>query len=200
MHTSLLESMIGMLDFQAARWTVAQDDPPQAGNDHPTFIPMGMYPTSDGYINLAASGGRLWEAFCTEIGLPELLTDERFDKPGKRSGRRDELNSIISERLAQVSTVEWVERLNAVGVPCGPVNTVAEAFADPQVQHLEVAKPVRHPEVGDIDVVKNATNLHGVSGDIRRPAPGHGEHTDELLAQFGLSAEEISALRAEHVV
>ena len=199
-HTSLLESMIGMLDFQAARWTVAREDPPQAGNDHPTFIPMGMYETSDGFINLAASGGRLWDAFCKEIGLPELLTDERFDHTRKRSERRDELNAIIAARLHEASTDEWVERLNAVGVPCGPVNTVAEAFADPQVQHLGVAAPVQHPGAGDIEVVKNATNLDGVANAIRRPAPEHGEHAEEILGQFGLSDSEIAELRAANVV
>jgi crotonobetainyl-CoA:carnitine CoA-transferase CaiB-like acyl-CoA transferase len=199
-HTSLLESMIGMLDFQAARWTVAHDDPPQAGNDHPTFIPMGMYETADGFINLAASGGRLWEAFCKEIGMPELLTDERFDHSRKRSERRDELNGIIAAVLAEVPTAEWVERLNAVGVPCGPVNTVAEAFADPQVQHLGVAAPVNHPSAGDIEIVRNATNIEGVPGDIRRPSPEIGEHSDEILTQFGLSPEEIAALRAAGAV
>lgn len=199
-HTSLLESMLGMLDFQAARWTVARDDPPQAGNDHPTAIPMGMYATADGYINLAASGGRLWEAFCKEIGLPELLTDERFDRGSKRSERRNELNTIVAARLAEEATASWVERLNAVGVPCGPVNTVAEAFDDPQVQHLEMAKPVAHPVAGDIEVLKNATNLDGVSGEIRRPAPQAGEHTEEILARFGLSQDEVASLRADQVI
>jgi crotonobetainyl-CoA:carnitine CoA-transferase CaiB-like acyl-CoA transferase len=199
-HTSLLESMVGMLDFQAARWTVARDDPPQAGNDHPTAIPMGLYETSDGHINLAASGGRLWQAFCKEIGLPELLTDDRFDGGRKRSERRDELNAILAETLRQVPTAEWVERLNAVGVPCGPVNTVAEAFDDPQVQHLGIAAPVDHPLLGDTEVVKNATNIEGVSGAIRRPSPQLGEHTDEILAQFGLTATEIDALKASGTV
>lgn len=199
-HTSLLESMIGMLDFQAARWTVAKDDPTQAGNDHPTAIPMGMYETSDGYINLAASGGRLWEAFCHEIQLPELLTDVRFDRGSKRSERRGELNEIISQRLGTATTQEWVERLNAVGVPCGPVNTVAEAFVDPQVEHLGIAAPVTHPGAGDIEVIRNATNLEGVSSAIRRPSPERGEHSDEILAEFGLSPSEIARLQEASVI
>jgi crotonobetainyl-CoA:carnitine CoA-transferase CaiB-like acyl-CoA transferase len=199
-HTSLLESMIGMLDFQAARWTVAQDDPPQAGNDHPTFIPMGMYQTADGFINLAASGGRLWTAFCGEIGRPDLLTDERFSSTRRRSERRDELNAIITESLSVADAAEWVERLNAVGVPCGPVNTVAEAFADPQVEHLGIAAPMSHPTAGDIEVIRNATNLEGVSNEIRQPTPLLGEHTDQILLDFGLSADEIAALRANSAV
>lgn len=194
-HTSLLESMIGMLDFQAARWTVAGEDPPQAGNDHPTMIPMGTYAAADGHINIAAPGGRLWHAFCTEIGLPGLPDDDRFLTSRQRSANRAELNELISERLAIVGCAEWVERLNAVGVPCGRVNTVAEAFADPQVKHLGIAAPVTHPEAGDIEIVRNATQIQGVPGDIRRPSPAKGEHTEEILAQFGLTPNSVAALR-----
>ncbi|MFT7649336.1 MAG: crotonobetainyl-CoA:carnitine CoA-transferase CaiB-like acyl-CoA transferase [Candidatus Poriferisodalaceae bacterium] len=194
-HTSLLESMIGMLDFQAARWTVAGDDPPQAGNDHPTFIPMGMYETSDGFINIAASGGRLWTAFCEEIGRPELLTDERFVSGRGRSERRDELNAIITTALSAASAIEWVERLNAVGVPSGPVNTVKEAFADPQVLHLGIAAPMSHAVAGETRVIRNATNLEGVDNGIRIPTPAQGEHTDEILAEFGLDEDQVRSLR-----
>ncbi len=194
-HTSLLESMIGMLDFQAARWTVAGEDPPQAGNDHPTMIPMGTYEAADGYINIAAPGGRLWRAFCAEIGRPDLPDDERFSSTKLRSANRNELNKLISERLATASSDEWVERLNAAGIPCGRVNSVAEAFADPQVQHLGMAAPVHHPVMGDIRIVRNATQIDGVPGDIRRPSPAQGEHTDEILTQFGLEPAEIAALR-----
>ena len=194
-HTSLLESMIGMLDFQAARWTVAGEDPPQAGNDHPTMIPMGTYEAADGHINIAAPGGRLWRAFCAEIGCPELPDDERFSSVKLRSANRTELNQIISARLAEAGSDEWVERLNAAGIPSGRVNSVAEAFADPQVQHLGMAAPVRHPTAGDISIIRNATQIDGVPNDIRRPSPERGEHTHEILAQFGLATDEVAALR-----
>ena len=194
-HTSLLESMIGMLDFQAARWTVAGEDPQQAGNDHPTMVPMGTYVAADGYINIAAPGGRLLRSFCAEIGLPGLTDDERFSSSRTRSANRAALNEVIGERLATASCDEWVERLNAVGIPCGRVNSVAEAFADPQVRHLGMAAPVRHPAVGDIRIIRNATQIDGVPGDIRRPSPTKGEHTDEILAQFGLDADDVAVLR-----
>ena len=194
-HTSLLESMIGMLDFQAARWTVAGEDPPQAGNDHPTMVPMGTYAAADGYINIAAPGGRLLRAFCAEIGIPRLTDDERFSSSSKRSANRAAMNEIIGERLATASCDEWVERLNALGIPCGRVNTVAEAFADVQVQHLGLAAPVHHPTAGDIRIIRNATQIDGVPNDIRRPSPTKGEHTDEILAQFGLDADNVAALR-----
>lgn len=199
-HTSLLESMIGMLDFQAARWTVAGEDPPQAGNDHPTMIPMGTYAAADGHINIAAPGGRLWQAFCAEVDLAQLLDDERFANSKARSANRAELNELISERLVTATCDEWVERLNAVGVPCGRVNTVAEAFADPQVQHLGIAAPVKHPEAGDIRIVRNATQIQGVPGDIRRPSPIRGEHSDEILTQFGVDPDEIAELRRSGAV
>ncbi|MBJ81905.1 MAG: formyl-CoA transferase [Acidimicrobiaceae bacterium] len=199
-HTSLLESMIGMLDFQAARWTIASDDPPQAGNDHPTLGPMGMYKTMDGYLNLAASGGRLWEALCSELGAPEWLEDERFSSVSARKDNKAVLNLLIEERLSQDTTEHWVLRLNEVGVPCGPVNTVAETFSDPQVQHLGIASPVSHPTAGEIKILRNATNLEGVSNDIRAASPLKGQHSEELLTQFGFSDEEIDSLSHSGVV
>ena len=199
-HTSLLESMIGMLDFQAARWTVASDDPPQAGNDHPTLGPMGMYKTMDGYLNLAASGGRLWEALCSELGVVEWLEDERFSSMSARRDNKTVLNVLIEERLSQDTTEHWVLRLNEVGVPCGPVNTVAETFSDPQVQHLGLASPVSHPTAGEIKILRNATNLEGVSNDIRSASPLKGQHSEELLTQFGFSDEEIDSLAHSGVV
>lgn len=199
-HTSLLESMIGMLDFQAARWTVAREVPPQAGNHHPTMAPMGTFATADGHMNLAAPWGRLWGAFCQLIERPELENDPRFATSADRSENRDPLAREIETALATRTTAEWVEAMNAVGIPSGPVNDVAQTFADPQVRHLGVAAPIAHPALGEIEVVRNATHLEGVPDDIRRPAPEAGEHAAEILAELGLEAEEISALRADGVV
>ncbi len=199
-HTSLLESMLGMLDFQAARWTVAGDDPPQSGNDHPTLSPMGTYDTADGHVNIAASGGRLWQAFCEELGFGSMPDDERFKSAADRFKNRDVLNELLNERLRTATTAEWVERLNAVGVPCGPVNSVAEAFADVQVQHLAMASPVTHPTAGEVKILRNAAQLEGVPNNIRRPSPLKGEHTTEILTQFNLSDEEQSELLSNGTV
>lgn len=199
-HTSLLESMVGMLDFQAARWTVAGENPPQEGNDHPTLGPMGMYKTRDGYINLAASGGRLWEAFCHELGVDNWLEDPRFSTVASRRTNKTELNQLIEELLDGDTSDNWVIRLNAVGVPCGPVNTVAEVFDDPQVKYLEIAKPVEHPVSGHIEILKNATNIEGVSSDIRMPSPLKGEHSRELLIEFGFTEPEIDRLAQSEAI
>ena len=199
-HTSLLESMVGMLDFQAARWTVAGENPPQEGNDHPTLGPMGMYKTRDGYINLAASGGRLWEAFCHELGVDSWLEDPRFSTVSSRRTNKAELNQLIEELLDGDTSDNWVLRLNAVGVPCGPVNTVAEVFDDPQVKYLEIAKPVEHPVSGHIEILKNATNIEGVSSDIRMPSPLKGEHSRELLIEFGFTEPEIDRLAQSEAI
>ncbi|MEZ5229791.1 MAG: CoA transferase [Acidimicrobiales bacterium] len=199
-HTSLLESMIGMLDFQAARWTVDHEIPPQAGNDHPTLRPMGLYPTADGHLNVAAAWGHLWSAFCQVIGRPDLPDDERFATPAGRKQHHDELTEIIATALAARTTAEWVELLNEVGVPAGPVNDLQQTFTDPQVQHLGVATPTHHPVSGDVEIIRNATTLAGVADDIRTPSPLAGEHSTEILAQFGFDNDETNELLALGVI
>jgi formyl-CoA transferase len=138
-RTSLLETMISMMDLQAVRWTVDGEVPAQEGNHHPTLVPMGCFPSKDGWVNVAGPSGRLLHRFCDAIGLPELPRDPRFDSGHKRSANRAELNEIVRERLAQRTTAEWVEVLNAAGVPCGPVYSMDEVFADEQVRHLGMA-------------------------------------------------------------
>ncbi len=199
-HTSLLESMIGMMDFQAARYTVAKDVPPQTGNHHPTMGPMGMYATKDGYMNVAAPWGRLWTALCEVIERPTLASDPRFAEAADRARNRDALDEELTRALSNRTTDAWVEAMNAVGIPSGPVNDVAQTFADPQVRHLRIATPVEHPVVGEIEILRNATHLEGVSSEIRRPAPEPGEHTNEILREFGLDDAEIARLRGDGVI
>jgi crotonobetainyl-CoA:carnitine CoA-transferase CaiB-like acyl-CoA transferase len=193
-HTSLLESMIGMLDFQAARYTVAGEVPRQEGNHHPTFRPMGLYATRDGAINVAAPWGRLWEGFSTVLGPPELARDPRYATAALRVGNRDVLDGEIAARLRERDSADWLARLHAAGVPAGPVNDVAEVFADPQVRHLGMAVPVAHPQAGEIRILRNATRIEGHSPAIRRPAPGAGEHSVEILLEQGFTRDEIDRL------
>lgn len=199
-HTSLVESMIGVLDFQAARWTVDHEVPPQAGNDHPTLRPMGLYPTADGHLNVAAAWGRMWTSFCEVIGEPDLPSDERFISPAARVENHEALTEIIVSALATNDTAHWVTALNDAGVPAGPVNDMREVFEDEQVRHLGVATPTHHPVSGPIDVVRNATTIEGVDDSIRRPSPIAGEHSGELLRQFGFDDEAVAELIEDGVV
>jgi formyl-CoA transferase len=204
-QTSLLEAMVAMLDFQAARWTIDGEVPPQAGNHHPTGIPMGCFPTADGHVNIAGAGGRLWRGFCAAVGAPQWLDDERFATPRLRSANRAVLNELIAERLALRTTAEWVEVMTAHGVPVGPVNTIDQTFADPQVHHLGLVEPVQHAELGELGLIRNAVTMrrHGSDADVlggtatvRRPSPGQGEHTDAILAEAGFDPARIAELRS----
>ena len=199
-HTSLLESMIGMLDFQAARFTVDGEIAPQAGNDHPTNGPMGLYATADGHVNVAAPWPHLWKKFCAVIERPELADDPRLNSVKDRSVNRVALNLALNEALSVRTTDDWVTALNDADVPAGPVNDIGQTFADPQVRHLGIASPIHHPIVGPIDVVRNATNLEGLPNVIRRPSPSLGEHSGELLTQFGFDLEEIEELRCGGII
>jgi crotonobetainyl-CoA:carnitine CoA-transferase CaiB-like acyl-CoA transferase len=184
-QTSLLESLIGMLDFQATRWTIDGSVAPQEGNHHPTMIPMGCFAAKDGFVNVAAPRGRLLRQFCETAGLEEILTDPRFESSESRSANRQELNRIIEERLRTRTVAEWVDELNAVGVPAGPVNNIAEAFADPQVEHLGMTRTVDHPSLGPLNIVRNPVTLSRHPDREYRPTPDLGQHTEELLAEWG---------------
>jgi formyl-CoA transferase len=199
-RTSLLEAMIAMMDFQAARWTVDREVPGQAGNDHPTIVPMGCFPTADGYVNIGAASGHLLRAFATAIGLPRLPDDDRFDSPEKRSANRAELNEIITERTLTRPTADWVAVLNAAGVPSGPVYQLDEVFGDPQVEHLGMTSIVRHPTIGPLAIVRNAVQMTGGPDTVRTPSPDPGEHADEVLAELGYSPPQIMELRARAVI
>jgi crotonobetainyl-CoA:carnitine CoA-transferase CaiB-like acyl-CoA transferase len=199
-QTSLLEAMIAMMDLQAVRWTVEGVVPIQEGNHHPTMVPMGCFRSADGYVNIAGAFGRLLWNFCEVIGLPQLPKDPRFDTPAHRSANRAELNRIVGDRLAQGTTAEWVERLNAVGVPCGPVLRTDEVFADPHVEHLAMAAPVTSMTLGDITLLRNAVTMSEGPATVRTASPEAGQHTTDVLAELGLSDDEIAQLRRREVV
>ena len=198
-QTSLLESMIAMMDFQAARWTIDRQIPPQEGNHHPMSVPMGCFASADGYVNIGAAGGRLLDNLCHVIGLPGIPGDPRFDSSANRSANRAELNALIAERLRARTTAEWVEALNQAGVPCGPVYRMDEVFADPQVEHLAMTEPVQHPALGRLDILRNAVRMTGAPATVRTPSPDAGDHTAEVLAELGYPQAEIDRLREQGV-
>jgi formyl-CoA transferase len=198
-NTSLLQALIAMLDFQAARWLIAHEVPPQAGNDHPTAIPTGLFKTADGYINIAASG-KLYERLCKALDAPELATHPDFSEYRLRSKNRAALNVEIEKRTVKRGSAEWIELLNAAGVPCGPIYTIDKMFADPQVQSLGMAQPLVHPKLGRQDVVGQGVNLSRTPARMRRYAPDAGEHTQEILGEFGYDAAAIEDFRKRGVV
>jgi crotonobetainyl-CoA:carnitine CoA-transferase CaiB-like acyl-CoA transferase len=199
-HTSLLESQLFMLDFQASRWLMAGEVAGQSGNDHPTIAPSSAYPTADGFINIAASSPKQWRVLCEAMGHPEWLENADWRSAGRRSRARADINAAIAEDTVQKSSAHWVELLEGVGIPCGPIYSIDQAFADPQVQHLGMAAPVDHPRLGATHMVASPLNLSGVDKTIRSVAPVLPESTDEVLASVGYSETEIAAMRESGAV
>ena len=194
-HTSLLEAQVFMLDFQATRFLMDGVVPGQAGNDHPVNIPMGVFPTSDKPINIAASSAKLWTNFCKAAGHEEWLEVPEWKTNELRSKDRQRINAIIAEVTQQHSSEYGIARLEEAGIPCGPVNNIREVFEDPQVQHLEMAMPMHHRTRGDIKVVAQPVNIEGVETGFYRDIPRLGEHNEEILAEAGLSPAEIAELK-----
>lgn len=200
-HTSLIEAQIFMLDFQASRWLMKGEVAKQAGNDHPTSIPTGVFPTKDGYINIAAAGDKMWKRAAEALGAATLIDHPEHATPTLRSQNRKALNERIGEVTRTNTSAHWIEALNKSGVPCGPINTIDKTFAEPQVQHLGIARPVNHPKLGDIKVVGQPINLSDFPQPAAlKPTPDLGQHTDEVLSGLGYDPAKIAALKSGGVI
>ncbi len=198
--TSLLEAQIFMLDFQASRWLNQHEVPQQAGNDHPTMIPTGVFRTSDGHINIGASGQKMWERLCQAIGAEELLSDPRFLTEPARSHHRAPLNSEIERRLATADSASWIERLNAAGVPCGPIYSIDQVFTDPHVQQLGMVASVPSPHYQPLRLVAQPMHLSRTPAGMRARPPELGEHNEQILTSLGFDSGEIEGLRRRGVI
>ena len=199
LHTSLLESMVYMMDFQTSRWLIDGEVAGQAGNYHPTSIPTGVYKARDGYMNIAVFGSKIWERFCATLGAPEWVTDDRFRDKASRSVNRDALNAAINARLANQDRDYWIERLNADGVACGHINNVQEVFDEPQIKHLQMVQEVVSAHHGPQRLMGQPMQLERTPSRISRAAPRRGEHTEEILGELGIGADELARMKSTGV-
>lgn len=200
LHTSLLQSQIFMLDFQAARWLMREEVAPQVGNEHPTSVPTNRYLTKDGAVNIAVAGDETWRRLCGALGRMDWAEDEGLASNSKRAERRDELNADIAAIVAEKTSAEWVEQLTEAGVPCGPINRINEVFEDPQVKHLGVAQTLMTEPFGETRALGQPFQLTRTPSALSASPPTRGQHTEELLEELGIEADEYAALLKKSVV
>ncbi|MYA88873.1 MAG: CoA transferase [Boseongicola sp. SB0662_bin_57] len=200
LSTSLLESQIFMLDFQAARWLMQGEVAPQAGNEHPTSVPTNRYLTKDGAINIAVAGDQIWRRLCGALDRPDWVEDEGLATNGKRKARRDELNSAIGEIVKERTSAEWVDLLTEAGVPCGPIYRIDEMFDDPQVRHLGIAQPLETEPFGETRALAQPFQLSRTPSTLETSPPTRGQHTAEILEELGVDAGDIATLQEQSVV
>ena len=198
--TSLLQAQIFMLDFQAARWLIGHEVPKQAGNNHPTSIPTGVFKTADGYINIAAAGQVMWERVCKAIEAPEMIGNPDYKTGALRSKNRDAINAEIQKRMTGKTSAEWIEIYNNIGVPCGPINSIDQVFADEQVKHLGIAETAKRPDGSDETFVGQPFALSRTPAHIVATPPEQGQHTDEVLKEFGFADSEIAELHKSNAL
>jgi crotonobetainyl-CoA:carnitine CoA-transferase CaiB-like acyl-CoA transferase len=193
-QTSLLEALLFFLDFQGARYLMKGEVAKQAGNNHPTGVPTGAFKTRDGYANIAPTPP-MWKRFCKAIGRPEWGENPEWATPKGRRQHREVINTAINEITTKEDTASLVARMNAAGVPCGPVYGIDQAFNDPQVKHLGIAKDVPSKALGNIKVIGQPIALSRTPTSMVTGAPDYAEQADEILAEFGYSGKDIESFR-----
>jgi crotonobetainyl-CoA:carnitine CoA-transferase CaiB-like acyl-CoA transferase len=197
----LHDSGIAMLINVASNYLVSGRDARRFGNGHPSIVPYTTYPTADSMIAVAVGNDGQFARFAETAGHPGWAKEERFAKNPARVTNREALDGLIAQALKKGRTADWISRLRAVGVPCGPINTVADALTDPHTLARDMVRTVKHPTAGDFKMVGIPFRLNGTPATIRRAPPLLGQHTEEVLGgELGLSAARIAHLRAEKVI
>jgi crotonobetainyl-CoA:carnitine CoA-transferase CaiB-like acyl-CoA transferase len=201
-HTSLLESMMSKLDFQGARYTMSGEIPDQQGNDHPTQVPMGTFNASDGYVNIAAFGDQMWRRFCDALGAEALFSNPDYASIGLRIRNKIQVKADMNLLTQQYGVTDLVDRLNYAGVPCGPINTIADAFEDRQVKYLEMSVTAAHPQMGDLGLVRSPINLSAFPhpSKLDGGAPDPGIDSRSVLQTMGISDQEIKVLKEQGII
>ena len=199
-NTSLLQAQIFMLDFQAARWLSEKHVAGQAGNNHPTSVPTGVFKTSNGSINLAVAGETIWRRFVEAVDKKEWLEMHEFKDAKQRLKNRDYLNKLIEEVTISKTSDEWVEKLEKVGVPCGPINSIDKVFSDPQVKHLGIAQSVDTIPFGQTELVGQPFNLSRSPSIMKQRPPEKGEHNADVLLDLGFSNEELDEFKSKNII
>ena len=199
-NTSLLQAQIFMLDFQASRWLCDNNVAGQAGNNHPTSVPTGVFKTSDGSINLAVAGETIWRRFAEAVDKRDWLEMKEFKDAKNRLKNRDYLNSLIEELTVTKSSNEWVEKLEKVGVPCGPINSIDKVFEDPQVKHLGIAQSVDTIPFGETELVGQPFNLSRTPSSLKQRPPEKGEQNSDVLSELGFSDKELNDFKNQQII
>ena len=198
--TSLLESMVGMLSFQAIRYLNGGDIPPQAGNHHSIIAPYGVFKARDGLFTIGATDEKSWRKLCRVIGALELQEDPRFENNGSRFQFRHELADLLSQKLQKGTVEEWEQRLTDASIPCGPVHTIDQALNHPQLSSRRMIVEMEHPSAGTVRLLGLPVKLSHTPGRIRHPPPLLGQHTREVLREFGVSPGELEDLEEARVI
>ena len=199
-NTSLLQAQIFMLDFQAARWLSEKHVAGQAGNNHPTSVPTGVFKTSNGSINLAVAGETIWRRFAEAVNKKEWIEKDEFKDAKERLKNRDYLNKLIEGVTIFKTSDEWVKKLEKVGVPCGPINSIDKVFNDPQVKHLGIAQSIETIPFGQTELVGQPFNLSRSPSTMKQRPPEKGEHNEDVLLDLGFSNEELNNFKSKNII
>ena len=199
-QTSLLQAQAFMLDFQAARWLIDKEVPAQAGNNHPTVIPTGVFRTLDGHINIAGGGQIIWRRLCDALELSALITDSKYESPDARSNNRDKLNKLIEDQTVMKTSKYWVEHLNANSVPCGEINSIDQVFENPQIKHLEMVEELKPSNQNKVSLLGQPVIMSRSSSEIKLRSPESGEHNKQILEEIGYSKDEITDFYKSNII